>query len=256
MTTLTNYIVIPALYQQAGGLEAQVGDQVKLYLDTDAQPGFPEFILGVIQHPIVRVCDGTAYSIEYDESDLVVAEAIHPDDVVSAEVFQAWDQLAVVIDAEIARATAAEADLANTLGDPTPLATPDTIVKRDAFGNVIVGQITATMLRVESENGSTTSSAISLTDDRTVNLPDASGVYAVTQDPTGIPDKLVATEPVVFPNYTVAGLPPAANFPYGRAFVSDSADGFGPATVGMVGFSGGGSNKVPVYSDGSVWIIG
>ena len=111
MKTLTDYIVTPALYQQAGGLEAQVGDQVKLYLDTDAQPGFPEFILGIIQHPIVRVCDGTAYAIEYNEADLIVAEAIHPDDVVSAEVFQAWDQLAAVIDAEIARATAAEAAL-------------------------------------------------------------------------------------------------------------------------------------------------
>lgn len=88
------YTVIPALYQSEGGPEAQVGDQVKLYLDTDAQPGFPEFITGIIQHPIVRVCDGTQYDIEYDPADLEgAAELLVTGDVVSALVVSAVDLL-------------------------------------------------------------------------------------------------------------------------------------------------------------------
>jgi len=54
---------------------------------------------------------------------------------------------------------------------------------------------------------------------------------------------------------TVANLPPAAQVGMGvRAFVTDASqsitDGLGLAVVG------GGSNKVPVYCDGTNWLIG
>lgn len=97
------YTVIPALYQAEGGPEAQVGDQVKLYLDTDAQPGFPEFVTGIIQHPIVRVCDGTQYSVEYDPADLEgAAELLVTGDVVSALVVTEVDLLRDDVEANYA----------------------------------------------------------------------------------------------------------------------------------------------------------
>jgi len=57
--------------------------------------------------------------------------------------------------------------------------------------------------------------------------------------------------PVVFPVYTVATLPAAASNTYGRAFVSDAN-----ATTFNSTVAGGGANKVPVWSDGTNWIIG
>lgn len=51
--------------------------------------------------------------------------------------------------------------------------------------------------------------------------------------------------------YTVATLPPAADFPYGRSFVTDAT-----ATTFASTVAGGGANKVPVWSDGTNWIIG
>jgi len=56
--------------------------------------------------------------------------------------------------------------------------------------------------------------------------------------------------PGEFPVYTVTGLPNAAT-PYQRAFVSDAN-----ATTFNSVVAGGGSNKVPVFSDGTVWRIG
>lgn len=63
------------------------------------------------------------------------------------------------------------------------------------------------------------------------------------------------TGPARSPNYAVASLPSASTSGAGAvAFVTDSnatiAAGLGNAVVG------GGSNKVPVYSDGTNWIIG
>lgn len=87
MTTLENLIVNPALYQEVGGTEAQPGDQVRLYLDQVAIPSLPEYILGVIQNPILLTCAGTSYSVEYDETDLPVEVALLlPDMVISTEV--------------------------------------------------------------------------------------------------------------------------------------------------------------------------
>jgi len=56
---------------------------------------------------------------------------------------------------------------------------------------------------------------------------------------------------VILPSYTVAGLPAAASNTYGRAFVTDAN-----ATTFNSTVAGGGANKVPVWSDGTNWIIG
>ena len=64
-------------------------------------------------------------------------------------------------------------------------------------------------------------------------------------------DCLVASKPVIFPSYTVAGLPAAASYPYARAFATDAN-----ATTFMSTVAGGGVNKVPVFSDGTNWLIG
>ena len=50
---------------------------------------------------------------------------------------------------------------------------------------------------------------------------------------------------------TVASLPSAASYPGGRAFVTDAT-----ATTFLSTVAGGGSNKVPVVSDGTNWLIG
>jgi hypothetical protein len=59
--------------------------------------------------------------------------------------------------------------------------------------------------------------------------------------------------PVVLPHYTVAGLPSASTYAYGLAIVTDatltSATGLGLAPTG------GGANVVPVFSNGSGWIM-
>lgn len=98
MKTLRNYTVNGALLQADTGPEAQVGDQVQLYLDQDAHPSFPDYIVGTIQHPITKVnCDtATSYSIEYDEADLlgivanlVVADVIDGVVVTAVEVLDA-----------------------------------------------------------------------------------------------------------------------------------------------------------------------
>lgn len=52
-------------------------------------------------------------------------------------------------------------------------------------------------------------------------------------------------------NYTVANLPAAATWTYGRAMVSDAT-----ATTFNSVVAGGGANKVPVFSDGTNWRIG
>lgn len=86
MTTLT-YTVSPALYREVG-IEAQAGDQVEIYLDQAKVPAFPNFILGVIQNPVVLTCGGKQYSIEYDETDLAGTgvEFLEADDVDSVVV--------------------------------------------------------------------------------------------------------------------------------------------------------------------------
>lgn len=89
MKTLQDYTVDDRLRISGTGPEAAVGDPVKLFLNTQANPLFPTFILGIIQHPIVRVnCDNsTAYDISYNEADLLTSAAfIRPGDVIDATV--------------------------------------------------------------------------------------------------------------------------------------------------------------------------
>lgn len=50
---------------------------------------------------------------------------------------------------------------------------------------------------------------------------------------------------------TFAQLPNAVGLTGGRAFITDGSTATFGATV-----AGGGSNKVPVYSDGAVWKVG
>lgn len=92
---IVKYEVAGALYQSETGPEAQVGDQVKLFLDTVARPELPEFIFGVIQPGIEKVrCDEyTIYSIEYDESDIGDG-LLRSQDIVNAEVTAAVDVVA------------------------------------------------------------------------------------------------------------------------------------------------------------------
>ena len=96
MKTLRSYTVDDQLYVGDGGTPAAVGDQIKLFLDQEAVPGFPEFIYGVIQHPIAKVNCGasTSYSIEYDEADLDGAAAfLRPVDIVDATVVSEFTRL-------------------------------------------------------------------------------------------------------------------------------------------------------------------
>lgn len=338
------YTVIPALYQFEGGPEAQVGDQVKLYLDTEAQPGFPEFITGVIQHPIVRVCDGTQYSIEYDPDALDgAAELLVTGDVVSALVVSAVDVLKDYVDATFALRTRTvngqalsgnvvldHADVgASPLGHQHPTSDitdasatliPDVAVKWSAMifvtgltggafqFNGWYGLVPGTLINnapvwEHSNTGDVTmkfngtvwvvESALILSapiatalsggfpypwDVTTWTMSNVAygsikilvsdvGRYrdpvgplilqtrAVTSNTDGIPDKLIAATPAIFPQYTVGTLPLATDYPFARAFVTDCVQAL-PTHLGTAGFTGGGTNKTPVFSDGTVWIIG
>lgn len=100
-----NYIAQGAILLNDTGRPAQVGDTVKLFLDTEANPDFPEFILGVIQHPITSVqCNAaTSYVIEYNEDDLEgSAPLIRASDVVDVTLILATDILEIGLDNEIA----------------------------------------------------------------------------------------------------------------------------------------------------------
>lgn len=59
------------LYVEGYAVAASAGDQVKIFLNQDANPGLPEFVLGVIQNPIRECGCETTYIIEYDEADLL-----------------------------------------------------------------------------------------------------------------------------------------------------------------------------------------
>lgn len=118
MKTLRNYEVADALRLAGTGVPAGVGDQVKMYLDVDANNDFPEFVIGVIQHPIKKVnCDAyTSYSIEYDETDLDgSAELLRAQDIIDAVLTVQADIIAAALDFETARAIAAELVLTNNL---------------------------------------------------------------------------------------------------------------------------------------------
>jgi hypothetical protein len=117
MKTLRNLEIAGALYQGGTGPEAQVGDQVKLFLDTDSDPGFPEFVLGIIQHPIVKIhCSTkTSYSITYDENSLNgAADALVPDNVIDVTITSSFDLIQDNLEAETAARLAASAAMVQT----------------------------------------------------------------------------------------------------------------------------------------------
>ncbi len=64
---------------------------------------------------------------------------------------------------------------------------------------------------------------------------------------------ITAGAPIVHPSYTVATLPSAATYIYGIVFVTDAT----LTTITGLGLAptGGGSNKVPCYSDGTNWLM-
>ena len=72
MKTLQNYTVNGKLLRSDTGTPIVVGNLVKLYLDTEAVESFPEYVLAVVQHPVVDTACGqqTAYAFEYDETEL------------------------------------------------------------------------------------------------------------------------------------------------------------------------------------------
>jgi hypothetical protein len=100
MKTLTNHTISGVLLVRDTGPEAAVGDQVKLFLNTTANPSFPSYILAVIQHPIEKVncLTDTSYTFEYNEADLNGAAAeLTNDDVIDVVVYSLPEQTADLI---------------------------------------------------------------------------------------------------------------------------------------------------------------
>lgn len=100
-------------------------------------------------------------------------------------------------------------------------------------------------LTVQSGRGTGTGTLSSLILQSPVAAASGSGAQTLT---TGATIKNGVT---ILPVYTVSTLPTASTVPYGKAFVSDAN-----ATTFASTVAGGGSNKVPVWSDGTNWIIG
>lgn len=237
MKTLRDFEVNGALYLRDTGIEAQVGDQVKLYLNTEANPGLPEFVVGTIQHPIVRVnCESaTSYLIEYNEEDLLgELEYLRPGDVVDSIVVSALEVISDNLDAEIARATAAEeAEESRALAAEALLA--------PKASPTFTGTVT---LPSTTSVGTVSSVEIGYLDGVTSAIQTQLNAKAPSASPsfTGTPQ---------FPATTVALLPAANTVPYARLFVTDAT-----ATTFASTVAGGGANIVPVFSNGTNWIIG
>lgn len=290
MKTLRDYRVAGALYVNDTGIEAQVGDQVTLYLDQDAEPGFPESMLGVIQHPIQRVeCDSvTSYVIEYDEADLNGAAALlRAHDIINARVISGAVVVANALEVEIARALAAEALLAPK-ASPTFTGTvvlPAT-VSIGTISSAEIGYISGVTSSIQTQLGSK-APHVSPTFTGTVVLPGTTSVGTVSSSEIGylsgvtsaIQTQLNAKSPLASPSltgtvgiaggitqtgtdtnvfnapirhkgYTVAGLAGLTPAAGDRAFVTDAN-----ATTFASIVAGGGANVVPVFYDGTNWIV-
>lgn len=151
MKTLRKLQITGGLFLNGTGVPAAVGDQVEMFLDTDANPDFPESILGVIQHPIVSANCGSVveYSIEYDEADLEGSVAqLRPQDVIDTVLTTQYDVVAANLDA-LTAVVATKAPLASPAltGNPTaPTATPgdnDTSIATTAFVTAADAVVTA-----------------------------------------------------------------------------------------------------------------
>jgi hypothetical protein len=156
MKTLRDYRVAGALYVNDTGIEAQVSDQVTLFLDTDAEPDFPVSIVATIQHPITKVECGsvTSYVLEYDEADLDGAAALlRSQDIIDSTVISGVtvvadeldDEIAARIDAVLAeqvRATAAETYTNNALAAEVIRATAAEALKAPLSSPTFNGTVT------------------------------------------------------------------------------------------------------------------
>lgn len=104
------YKVAGVLQQDETGAPAQVGDQVKMFLDQQANPELPEFVFGIIQPGIRKAgcCEEfTIYKIGYELAEFT----LRPDDVINLTTTAAVDVVAQDLANEIERATTAEEQL-------------------------------------------------------------------------------------------------------------------------------------------------
>ena len=130
MKILRDYRVAGALFVNDSGVEAQVSDQVTLFLDKGAEPAFHVSVTATIQHPITRVECGsmTSYVLEYNETTLGNAGApvlLRPQDIIDATVVSGVLVVATQLNVEIAARIAADtAEAATRLAaDTTEAAT-------------------------------------------------------------------------------------------------------------------------------------
>lgn len=112
--TLRNFQVVGALYSGvgAGAQPAQAGDEIRLFLNQVANPGFPEYIDGLIQLPVSEinmldsgghVVPGTSYTFSYESDDLEgAAVALTACDIINASPITCCVALREALDAEIA----------------------------------------------------------------------------------------------------------------------------------------------------------
>lgn len=118
----------------------------------------------------------------------------------------------------------------------------------DVYGSIIGNEYITIINGVLTLSNPTTAKVLATV----VNLDLQATLDGVIGTLTVAPTKLTATKPVVFPTYTVGGLPSGASVGAGaRAFVSD---GLTPAFMTTV--VGGGAVLTPVYSDGADWKVG
>lgn len=104
------YKVAGVLQQDETGSPAQVGDQVKMFLDQQANPELPEFVFGIIQPGIRKAgcCEEfTIYKIGYAMEEFT----LRPDDVINLTTTAAVDVVAQDLANEIERAITAEEQL-------------------------------------------------------------------------------------------------------------------------------------------------
>lgn len=115
------YDVIGTVQCGPGGPEMEAGDAARIYLDQVNYPGFPEYVNGVVQMPVLTVqvhdpgCDclveGRRYIIEYESDDLLgvspLLEDCHVDHLECTTCCEVLDEKYT---AEVARIDAKDAE--------------------------------------------------------------------------------------------------------------------------------------------------
>jgi len=127
-----------------------------------------------------------------------------------------------------------------------------TVKPRPGYAFRIAGAAGDRRLRLGSIGGDSDDSILEQRGDGVTVLTPRPGFGTLLQGTVEIGGALAATNlPVIFRPYTVATLPPAATWVNSRCFVSDAN-----ATTFNSIVAAGGTNKVPVFSDGTNWRIG